>query len=76
MNNLKGRARAKGIGTNMHIKFASELLVIVWTLRKKKECFDPKYLKNEDQDSQKSGMTAKYKRLFRQESPVSKVESG
>jgi hypothetical protein len=37
----------------MRVKLAAKLLVIAWTLMKKRECFDPKYLKQEDQDSQK-----------------------
>jgi transposase len=51
-NKLKGRAKEKGISIKMRIKLASKLLVIAWTLMKKKECFDPKYLKQEDQDEQ------------------------
>jgi len=52
-NKLKGRAKEKGIITKMRVKLAAKLLVIAWTLMKKKECFDPKYLKQEDQDTQK-----------------------
>jgi transposase len=52
-NKLKGRAKEKGIGTKMRVKLAAKLLVIAWTLMKKKECFDPKYLKQEEQDAQK-----------------------
>ncbi len=52
-NKLKGRAKEKGIVTKMRVKLAAKLLVIAWTLMKKKECFDPKYLKQEDQDAQK-----------------------
>jgi hypothetical protein len=29
----------------MRVKLAAKLLIIAWTLMKKKECFDPKYLK-------------------------------
>jgi transposase len=40
-NKLKGREREKGIGTKMRIKLAAKMLVIAWTLMKKKEKFDP-----------------------------------
>jgi transposase len=38
---LKGREREKGIGTKMRVKLAAKMLVIAWTLMKKKEVFDP-----------------------------------
>jgi transposase len=44
---LKGREREKGIRTKMRVKLAAKLLVIAWTLMKKKEPFDPGYLKIE-----------------------------
>jgi transposase len=47
-NKLRGRQREKGIGTKMRVKLAAKLLVIAWTLMKKKEPFDPKYLQKED----------------------------
>ncbi len=50
-NKLKGRAKEKGIGTKMRVKLAAKLLIIAWM--KKKECFDPKYLNQEDQNAQK-----------------------
>ncbi len=40
-NKLKGRAKEKGIGIKMRIKLAAKLLIIAWTLMKKKEVFDP-----------------------------------
>jgi transposase len=40
-NKLKGRATEKGIGTKMRIKLSAKLLIIAWTLMKKKEMFDP-----------------------------------
>lgn len=40
-NTLKGREKEKGIGTKMRIKLAAKMLVIAWTLMKKKEVFDP-----------------------------------
>jgi transposase len=47
-NKLRGRLREKGIGTKMRVKLAAKLLVIAWTLMKKKEPFDPEYLNKED----------------------------
>lgn len=41
---LRGREREKGIRTKMRVKLAAKLLVIAWTLMKKKEPFDPGYL--------------------------------
>ena len=40
-NKLKGREREKGIGTKMRVKLAAKMLIIAWTLMKKKEKFDP-----------------------------------
>ena len=34
----------------MRVKLSAKLLIIAWTLMKKKECFDPKYLKLENQE--------------------------
>ena len=42
---LDGRQREKGIRTKMRVKLAVKLLAIAWTLMKKKEPFDPDYLK-------------------------------
>ena len=47
-NKLRGRQREKGIGTKMRVKLAAKLLIIAWTLMKKKEFFDPKYLNQGD----------------------------
>jgi transposase len=41
---LRGREREKGIKTKMRVKLSAKLLVIAWTLMKKKEPFDPDYL--------------------------------
>ena len=41
---VSGRQRERGIHTKMRVKRAAKLLVIAWTLMKKKEVFDPKYL--------------------------------
>ena len=42
---LQGREREKGIRTKMRVKLAAKMLIIAWTLMKKKEPFDPQYLK-------------------------------
>ena len=39
--NRGGREKEKGIGTKMRVKLAAKMLVIAWTLMKKKEKFDP-----------------------------------
>lgn len=44
-NTLCGRQREKGIKTKMRVKLAAKMLIIAWTLMKKKEPFDPSYLK-------------------------------
>jgi len=41
---LKGREKEKGIHYKRLVKLAAKLLVIAWTLMKKKEVFDPSYL--------------------------------
>jgi transposase len=43
-NKINGREREKGIGTKMRVKLSAKLLIIAWTLMKKKEPFDPEYL--------------------------------
>jgi hypothetical protein len=43
-NKLRGREREKGIKAKMKVKLAAKLLIIAWTLMKKKEPFDPEYL--------------------------------
>jgi transposase len=43
-NKLRGREREKGIKTKMKVKLAAKLLIIAWTLMKKKEPFDPEFL--------------------------------
>jgi len=39
---LKNREREKGIRTRMRVKLAAKMLVIAWTLMKRKEMFDPR----------------------------------
>jgi transposase len=46
-NKLRGREREKGIKTKMKVKLAAKLLIIAWTLMKKKEPFDPDFLNME-----------------------------
>ena len=46
-NTLRGREREKGIRTKMRVKLAAKLLIIAWTLMKKKEPFNPEYLNRE-----------------------------
>jgi len=43
-NKLRGREREPGIKTKMRVKLAAKLLVIAWSLMKKKEPFNPEYL--------------------------------
>jgi hypothetical protein len=43
-NQLRGREREPGIKTKMRVKLAAKLLIIAWTLMKKKEPFNPDYL--------------------------------
>ena len=43
-NKLRGRERENGIKTKMKVKLAAKVLIIAWTLMKKKEPFDPKFL--------------------------------
>ncbi len=47
-NKLKGRARERGIGVKMRVKLSAKLLIIAWTLMKKKQLFDPKCLNKGD----------------------------
>jgi transposase len=44
---LRGREREPGIKTKMRVKLAAKLLITAWTLMKKKEPFNPDYLKAE-----------------------------
>jgi transposase len=44
---LKGRQREKGIQTKMWVKLSAKMLLIAWTLMKKKEKFNPAYLNAE-----------------------------
>jgi transposase len=41
---LRGRAQEPGIRTKMRVKLAAKLLLIAWTLMKRKEAFDPQRL--------------------------------
>ncbi|PJA80127.1 MAG: IS110 family transposase [Nitrospirae bacterium CG_4_9_14_3_um_filter_41_27] len=46
-NKLRGREKEKGIKTKMRVKLSAKMMIIAWTLMKKKEFFDPKYLNME-----------------------------
>ena len=41
---LRGREREKGIKTKIKVKLAAKMLIIAWTLMKKKEPFDPVFV--------------------------------
>ena len=41
---LRGRERERGIKTKMRVKLAAKMLIIAWTLMKKKQPFDPAHL--------------------------------
>jgi transposase len=41
---LRGREKEKGIKTKKRVKLAAKMLMIAWTLMKKRERFDPTYL--------------------------------
>jgi transposase len=43
-NKLRGREREKGIRIKMTVKLASKMLIIAWTIMKKREPFDSDYL--------------------------------
>jgi len=43
-NQLRGREKEPGIKTKMRVKLSAKLLIIAWTLMKKKEPFNPDYL--------------------------------
>ena len=44
---LEGRQKEKGIQTKMWVKLSAKMLLIAWTLMKRKEAFDSAYLKAE-----------------------------
>jgi len=44
-NQLRGREREPGIKTKMRVKLAAKLLIIAWTLMKKKESFHSRHLR-------------------------------
>ncbi len=44
---LCGREKEKGIHTKMLVKLSAKMLLIAWTVMKKKEAFNPAYLKAE-----------------------------
>ena len=42
---LRGREREPGIKIKMRVKLAAKMLILAWTLMKKREPFDPSYLR-------------------------------
>jgi hypothetical protein len=44
---LQGREKEKGIHTKRMVKLSAKMLLIAWTVMKKKEAFNPAYLKAE-----------------------------
>jgi transposase len=44
---IRGREKEKGIHRKRLVKLSAKMLLIAWTLMKKKESFDPSYLNNE-----------------------------
>jgi hypothetical protein len=54
IHQLQGREREKGIKTKRRVKLAAKILIIAWTLMKKKETFNPDYLKKSSNDSEES----------------------
>jgi transposase len=42
---LRGREREPGIQTKMRVKLAAKMLILAWTLMRKREPFDPSYLR-------------------------------
>jgi hypothetical protein len=47
-NTLKGREKERGIRIKMRVKLAAKMLVIAWTLMKKKINFNPDFLLTEE----------------------------
>jgi transposase len=52
---LRGREREPGIKIKMRVKLAAKMLIIAWTLMKKKEPFDPSYLRTAGQSFSAGG---------------------
>jgi len=44
-NRIRGREKEKGIQRKLVVKFSGKMLLIAWTLMKKKEAFNSAYLK-------------------------------
>jgi transposase len=55
---LRGREKEKGIKTKKRVKLAAKMLMIAWTLMKKQERFDPRYLSAQT-EPMTAGKTAK-----------------
>jgi transposase len=44
---IRGREKEKGIKTKMRVKLSAKMLIIAWTLMKKKEPFNPEHIKTD-----------------------------
>jgi transposase len=55
---LRGREKETGIKTKKRVKLAAKMVMIAWTLMKKQERFDPKYLSTQSEPVA-AGKTAK-----------------
>jgi transposase len=54
-NQLRGREKEKGIKTKKRVKLAAKMLIIAWTLMKKKQLFDPERLRIDLSLSERAG---------------------
>jgi len=52
---LRGREKEKGIKTKKRVKLAAKMMMIAWSLMKKKESFDPRYLLSHEPVSSNDG---------------------
>ncbi len=66
---LEGRQREKGIRTKMRVKIAAKMLVIAWTLMKRKEFFNPAHINPAHIQAGQVGYR------LRRESPINNVEA-
>ncbi len=47
---IKDRQKERGIKTKMRVKLAAKMLIIAWTLMKKREVFNPNFIKTQKND--------------------------
>jgi transposase len=55
---LSGREKEKGIKTKKRVKLAAKMLMTAWTLMKKQERFDPKFLRDDTRPNAASNTAA------------------